>query len=115
MTDVLYTDEFETWWNELSMEEQVSINASVLLLERHGINLGFPHTSKVSGSQYSHMRELRIQREGRPYRILYAFDPNRDALLLIGGDKTGNDRWYEIFIPVADRLYGKHLKELEEE
>ena len=115
MTDVLYTDEFETWWNGLSMEEQVSINASVLLLEIHGVNLGFPHTSKVSGSQYSHMRELRIQREGLPYRILYAFDPNRDALLLIGGDKTGNDRWYEIFIPVADRLYGEHLKELEEE
>ena len=97
------------------MEEQVSINASVLLLEMHGVNLGFPHTSKVSGSQYSHMRELRIQREGRPYRILYALDTNRDALLLIGGDKTGNDRWYEIFIPVADRLYGEHLKELEEE
>jgi hypothetical protein len=54
MTDVLYTDEFETWWNGLSMEEQVSINASVLLLEMHGVNLGFPHTSKVSGSQYSY-------------------------------------------------------------
>ena len=97
------------------MEEQVSINASVLLLEMHGVNLGFPHTSKVSGSQYSHMRELRIQREGRPYRILYALDPNRDALLLIGGDKTGNDRWYEIFVPLADRLYDEHLADLEKE
>ena len=60
------------------------------------------------------MRELRIQHAGRPYRVLYAFDPNRDALLLIGGDKTGNDRWYEIFIPVADRLYDEHLNELEQ-
>jgi hypothetical protein len=59
------------------------------------------------------MRELRIQHEGRPYRVLYAFDPNRDALLLIGGDKTGNRRWYEVFVPVADRLYERHLKELE--
>ena len=60
------------------------------------------------------MRELRIQHAGRPYRVLYAFDRNRDALLLIGGDKTGNDRWYEIFIPVADRLYDEHLNELEQ-
>jgi hypothetical protein len=58
------------------------------------------------------VRELRIQHEGRPYRVLYAFDPNRDALLLIGGDKTGNDRWYEIFVPIADRLYDEHLDEL---
>ena len=45
---------------------------------------------------------------------LYAFDPNRNAMLLIGGDKTGNNRWYEIFVPVADRLYAEHLKELKE-
>ena len=61
------------------------------------------------------MRELRIQHQGRPFRVLYAFDPNRAAILLIGGDKTGNDRWYEVFVPIADRLYGEHLKELEEE
>lgn len=59
------------------------------------------------------MRELRIQHEGRPYRVLYAFDPNRAAILLIGGDKTGNNRWYEIFVPLADRLYDEHLAELE--
>ena len=61
------------------------------------------------------MRELRIQHEGRPYRVVYAFNPKRDALLLIGGDKTGNNRWYEIYIPIADRLYDKHLDELEKE
>jgi hypothetical protein len=51
------------------------------------------------------MRELRVQHQGRPYRVLYAFDPRRVAILLIGGDKTGNDRWYEKFVPRADRLY----------
>lgn len=102
MVEVLFTDEFEAWWNELSMEEQVRLNATIMLLEAQGVDLGFPHSSKVLGSRYSHMRELRIQYEGRPYRILYAFDPRRDALLLIGGDKRGNDRWYEIFVPVAD-------------
>ncbi|MBK8451977.1 MAG: type II toxin-antitoxin system RelE/ParE family toxin [Thiofilum sp.] len=58
------------------------------------------------------MRELRIQHEGRPYRILYAFDPRRCAILLIGGDKTGDKRWYEIHVPIADKLYDKHLEYL---
>ena len=61
------------------------------------------------------MRELRTQHEGRPYRTLYAFDPRRAAILLIGGDKTGNDRWYETHIPMADKLYDAHLDELKKE
>ena len=61
------------------------------------------------------MRELRTQHEGRPYRTLYAFDPRRAAILLIGGDKTGNDRWYETHIPMADKLYDAHLEELKKE
>lgn len=59
------------------------------------------------------MRELRIQHEGRPYRVLYAFDPRRTAILLIGGDKTGNNRWYEESVPLADAIYDRHLRELD--
>jgi hypothetical protein len=58
------------------------------------------------------MRELRVQYKGDPYRILYAFDPRRTAILLIGGNKTGDDRWYEKYVPIADRLYAVHLKEI---
>jgi hypothetical protein len=58
------------------------------------------------------MRELRIQHEGHPYRVLYAFDPRRTAILLIGGDKTANDRWYEEHVPQGDDIYDQHLKEL---
>jgi hypothetical protein len=112
VVEVLFTDEFGTWWDGLTAEEQGSVNATVILLSTKGIALGYPHSSKISASRHSHVRELRIQHEGRPYRVLYAFDPNRDALLLIGGDKTGNDRWYEIFVPIADRLYDEHLDEL---
>lgn len=61
------------------------------------------------------MRELRTQHQGRPFRTLYAFDPRRSAILLIGGDKTGNDRWYEVHVPLADRLYKDHLRKLREE
>ena len=58
------------------------------------------------------MRELRIQHKGRPYRVLYAFDPRRVAILLIGGDKTGNNRWYDQFVPIADKLYAEHIATL---
>lgn len=61
------------------------------------------------------MRELRIQHAGRPYRVLYAFDPRRAAILLLGGDKTGQDRWYEQFVPTADALYDEHLETLSKE
>jgi hypothetical protein len=61
------------------------------------------------------MRELRPQHQGRPYRVLYAFDPRRTAILLIGGDKTGNDRWYDEYVPVADRIFTRHLDELEKD
>ncbi len=61
------------------------------------------------------MRELRIQHAGDPYRVLYAFDPRRTALLLLGGNKKGNDRWYEENVPIADKLYDNHLAQLRKE
>lgn len=113
--EVEYTDEFGDWWNDLSDEEQESLDASVRLLEERGPTLGFPHSSGINGSKHQHMRELRTQHDGRPLRTLYAFDPRRAAILLIGGDKTGADRWYDIHVPIADRLYDDHLKQLRKE
>ena len=60
-------------------------------------------------------RELRTQHLGRPFRTLYAFDPLRNAILLMGGDKTGDGRWYEVNVPLADRLYDEHLEQLRKE
>ena len=113
--DVEYTDEFGGWWESLTAEEQESIAVSVRLLEDRGPALGFPHSSAINGSRHGHMRELRTQHNGRPIRTLYAFDPRRSAILLIGGDKTGDNRWYEINVPLADRLYDEHLEQLEKE
>jgi len=113
--EVEYADEFGDWWDGISAEEQESVNASVELLEEAGPNLPFPYSSGIESSKHEHMRELRIQHEGRPYRVLYAFDPRRCAVLLIGGDKTGNDRWYEIHVPIADHLYDEHLRQLKME
>jgi hypothetical protein len=61
------------------------------------------------------MRELRAQVGGDPLRILYAFDPRRAAILLLGGDKTGDERWYQVNVPIADRLFAEHLKAIEKE
>ena len=87
--EVEYTDDFGTWWESLTDAEQASIAAFVGLLEDHGPQLGYPYSSGIAASRHGHMRELRIQHQGRPYRVLYAFDPRRAAILLIGGDKTG--------------------------
>ncbi len=112
---VEYTDEFGGWWGGLNESEQVDVDVCVELLELHGPSLPFPFSSGISGSRHRHMRELRIQHKGEPYRVLYAFDPRRNAILLIGGKKTGNKRWYVETIPKADRLYDIHLEELKKE
>lgn len=113
--DVEITDEFSKWWGELAMTEQDDTAAIVGLLEKRGPALGHPYSSAINGSKHSHMRELRIQSGGKPLRVFYAFNPVRNAILLIGGDKTGDKRFYETFIPLADRLYEEHLEELRKE
>jgi hypothetical protein len=109
LTEVEYTDEFGAWWEALTEPEQESVAYSVGLLEAKGMALGNPHSSKINGSKHAHMRELRVQHKGRPYRVFHAFDPRRKAILLIAGDKTGDGRFYERMIPEADRLYDEHL------
>ena len=113
--EVEYTDEFGQWWQELSEGQQDAVAARVELLMEHGPNLPYPYSSDIRSSRHGVMRELRVQRGGRPLRVFYAFDPRRTSILLIGGDKTGNDRFYDEYVPVADDLYDEHLEELRKE
>ena len=113
--EVEYTDEFGAWWDGLDASEQESVDTYVRLLEQKGPHLQFPYSSDVKSSRHGQMRELRVQHHGNPYRVLYAFDPRRTAILLLGGDKTGDDRWYEENVPLADVLYDRHLEELRRE
>ena len=113
--EVEYTDKFGEWWETLTVKEQIEIDVAVQLLEAKGPTLPYPYSSDVKGSRYGQMRELRIQHKGQPYRILYAFDPRRIAILLIGGKKTGDERWYEKLLPLADRLFADHLATIQEE
>ena len=113
--EVEVTDEWLAWFDELTAAEQEELAASIGLLEAKGPHLPFPYSSGVTSSRHSHMRELRTQIHGRPFRTLYAFDPRRVAILLIAGDKTGDDRWYDVHVPQADDLYDEHLETLEQE
>lgn len=106
------TDEFKEWFSKLEGTTQIKIDAMVKLLEEKGPNLPFPYSSSVENSRHSHMRELRVQHKGNPYRIIYAFDPRRVAILLLGDNKKGNDRWYEENTPKADKLYDELLEKL---
>ena len=108
--DIEVTSEFTIWWDSLTDAEEEDVSAVIVLLRQEGPTLPFPYSSGVQRSRHSRMRELRAQHKGRPYRVLYAFDPRRVAILLVGGDKTGDNRWYERFVPLADRLYDEHLK-----
>jgi hypothetical protein len=113
--NVEHTDEFGNWWHDLSEAQQNDVTAIVLLLMEQGPQLPFPYSSGITGSRHTHMRELRVQSGGRPVRVFYAFDPRRSAILLIGGDKTGDGRFYERMIPVADALYDTYIAEIRRE
>jgi hypothetical protein len=108
-TEVIVTADFESWWDGLDIEEQKSVAVVVAMLEERGPSLPFPYSSGILGS--TKVRELRIQHAGKPYRVLYAFDPKRNAILLLGGNKTGSGRWYKSHVPRAEKLFTAYLKE----
>ncbi len=105
---MIVTDEFLGWYRGLDDGDTDAVMRVVGLLEARGTGLGFPYSSAISRSRYA-LRELRIQSAGRPLRVFYAFDPQRDAVLLIGGDKTGDDRFYERMVPVAEAIWEDYL------
>lgn len=77
---------------------------------RKGQHYGFPYSSAIEGTRYP-LRELRIQSGGKPLRVLYAFDPLRQAVLLLGGDKTGDKRFYMTLIPRAEAIGESYLSD----
>ena len=113
--EVVYTDQFGTWWQTLTDEQQDQIIAAVAVLEEKGPALGRPLVDRIASSRLSNLKELRV-RKGGALRILFVFDPLRQAMLLLGGDKTGRwEEWYRTAIPEAERLYLVYLDELRQE
>lgn len=112
--EIEYTEQFFAWWETLSEREQRSIDFAADHLQSEGPGLGRPLVATVAGSRHANMKELRPR--GGNIRVLFAFDPRRAAILLIGGDKTREwNSWYARMIPLADDLYDEHLETSKQE
>jgi len=109
--NVTYVGEFESWFKEQKDETQKDIYAYVLVLAQTGPHLGRPYVDSIKGSKFKNMKELRVQSQGNPYRLFFIFDPMRNAVLLIGGNKKGKKKFYENMIRQADDLYEQYLRE----
>lgn len=110
--EVEVSDEFLAWYRDLIQAERASVAAAVELLELHGPELARPHVDTLRGSRFPDLKELRVQQRGRPFRILFAFDPRRNAYLILGEEKTGDKNWYVDAIRRVDAIYAQHLKEI---
>ncbi len=107
------TDEFDEWWETLTRSEKREVGFSIEILEEAGPNAGRPFVDSIKGSRHPNMKELRVT---RTIRVLFAFDPRRRAVLLIGGDKAGKTkRFYRQMTSRADKIYDAHLRRIRKE
>lgn len=114
MVEVVVTDEFLSWYEtELTETENEAVFEAVETLKAYGVALKFPQSSQIKGTKYA-LRELRVQAHGDPIRIIYAFDPKRQAVLLIGACKTGQDRFYKVYVPRAEKLWESYIEETDQ-
>lgn len=112
--EVEFTDNAKEWYLSLSVGDQDRITLSIDRLAEYGPGLRRPDVGSIRTSRHANMRELRSF--GGKLRVLYAFDPRRTAILLLGGDKTGDwIGWYERNVPIADDLYDEYLAEIRTE
>jgi len=112
--DVQLDEDFAVWLMGLTVEVRNEILAHADLQREHGPHLGRPYVDTLEDSAFTNMKELRVQFRGDPWRILFAFDPNRAAILLVGGNKRGDKRWYKKHQPITDERFQRHLKRLEQ-
>jgi hypothetical protein len=114
MWQIETTEIFNGWYAELEDKDLEAVNAAVTLLELHGPGLRRPVAGHVEISRHANMRELIVK--AHDIRILFAFDPRRVGLLLLGGSKSDRwEAWYEDHVPVADDLWDEHLADLRKE
>ena len=109
--EIVFHREFEEWFFAQDNRVQASMAMVIDILEEQGASLGRPYADTIKGSTFTNMKELRVQHDGNPYRILFVFDPQRQAVLLVGGNKGGDKRWYEKNIPIAERRFIEYLEE----
>jgi len=109
MVEVETTDAYDAWYLDLDKREAAAVDRKVKALQIMGLALPFPHSSDIRGGKYA-FRELRVNVS--VIRVIYAFDPERKAVLIIGADKTGDERFYERIIPQAEKIWTEYLSRL---
>ena len=110
--EIEVTDQFDEWWSTLTEDQREAVTDRVDVLAERGPDLGRPIVDRIHSSRHQSMKELRAAKGGA-LRVLFSFDPRRQAILLLGGDKTGAwNEWYEWAVPLADDLYDEYLHEL---
>ena len=112
---IMYRPRYRAWFGTCGEALQDEILAHVEVLQTMGPNLGRPRVDHIKSSTHQNMKELRVQFQGDPVCILFAFDPARRAVLLLGGAKTGDDRWYRRNVPLADQEFTSHLQEMQKD
>lgn len=111
MVEVVVTGVFESWYEDLNESDTDAVNLGVERLEQFGVSLGHPYSSAIKGWRYP-IRELRVQSGGRPLRIFYAFDPRRQAVLLLGADKgSEGNAIYQRLQETVEGLWETYLEE----
>jgi len=111
---VALADEFHAEYLALSEPVQDELLLAVRLLEVYGPKLGRPHVDTLKGSKFANMKELRFRASNGVWRVAFAFDPKRSAILLVAGDKSGTSeaRFYKRLIASAEARYKAHLQRL---
>jgi hypothetical protein len=109
---VAFHEDFEPEFDALAEAVQDELLAEAKFVERFGPETGRPHVDKLKGSRYANMKELRFEAEDGEWRVAFAFDPKRRAILLVAGDKSGvsQKKFYKRLIAKADSRYKRHLE-----
>lgn len=115
MAAFLLVEEFSEWLLAQDSKVRTEILGRMRLVEERGPQLGRPYVDTIQGSAYSNMKEMRIPIGGQPWRVLFAFDPLRRPVALVGGNKSGNRRWYRENLPIAEARFRRHLAQVEQE
>jgi hypothetical protein len=117
MWEVLSTGAFDEWYTGLGEDAKEEVIAKVELLKIFGPQLARPHADTLNGSKYKNMKELRADTRDAVMRIAFAFDPERSAILLVGGNKAGvsQRRFYKQLVTIADALFAQHVQRIEQE
>ena len=115
--EIIISGEYEKWFNGLPQKDKLAIATDLEVLRNLGPTLGRPYADQIKGSKYNNLKELRTKVTGHVYRSLFAFDPERHAVILSGGDKKGKnqEKFYKRLITQAEIVFETHLKNMRQE